>query len=183
MVDEAHATGLLGHTGAGLAEHQLVAGSIDVTVSTASKALGSLGGLITGPQPVIDTLINEARPFIYSTGIPPTQAAAIEAAGELIESEPQRRQRLIQLSDDLRHRLQAAGWPVGDDPTPIIPLVVGTASAALALAERLSDAGFYAPAIRPPTVRAGSARVRLSLRCDLDEAQMALLAEAIGPKP
>jgi 8-amino-7-oxononanoate synthase len=183
VVDEAHATGVLGVNGAGLAEHQLVAGAIDVTMSTASKALGSLGGLITGPRPVIDTLINQARPFLYSTAVPPTQVAAIEAGLDLVDAEPHRRQRLAQLSQELRGRLQRAGWAVQDDPTPIIPLVVGSTTAALALAEKLADAGFYAPAIRPPTVAVGGARVRVSLRSDLDEPQISLLADAIGRKP
>lgn len=181
VIDEAHATGVLGPTGAGLAEHQGVAGDIDVTVSTAGKALGSVGGIVTAHDLVIDALVNGARNFIYSTAPPPTQAAAIGAAIDLVESEPSRRSRLRDLSIVLRRSLYANGWPVPlDDPTPIIPVIVGDNAVAERLSERLDAAGFLVPAIRPPTVAPGSARLRISLRADLTDDDLLRLTEALG---
>ncbi len=180
IIDEAHATGVLGPTGAGLAEEQGVAHKIDITVSTASKALGSLGGLVTAPQIVIDTLVNHARSFIYTTAVPPTQIAAIDAALDVLTAEPERRVRLRILSSSLRTQLQQKGWQVPDGATPIIPLIVGDPASALRLADRLEDAGFLIPAIRPPTVAPGSARLRITLRCDLLDEDLARLVETLG---
>lgn len=180
IVDEAHGTGVLGETGSGLAEQQGVAGDIDVTISTASKALGSLGGIVTGPQEVIETLINSARSFIYTTAVPPTTAAAIDAALDVVRDEPQRRLRLRTLSDRLRSGLRQRRWDVADDPTPIVPLVIGEAAAALALSTRLEEAGFLIPAIRPPTVAPGTSRLRITLRCDLTDEDIERLIETIG---
>lgn len=190
VVDEAHGTGVLGETGAGLAEAQGVAermytcGAGGVVISTASKALGGLGGLITADRSVIDLLINKARPFIYSTAVPPAQAAAIMAALEVIHDEPGRRQHLMRMSTLLRKKLAGQGWPLKLDQaafaTPIIPLIVGTPQAALSLADTLREQGVFAPAIRPPTVSPGTSRVRLSLRADLSEHDIEQLAGAIG---
>ena len=188
VVDEAHATGVLGQTGAGLAEHQGVAERVyhagvgGVVICTASKALGSLGGLITGDQAVIDLIVNKARPFIYSTAVPPAQAAAIGAALTVVQDEPDHRRRLEKLSLQVRHSLHAAGWPIDTDaqPTPIIPLIVGDDKDALDLAKRLIEQGIFAPAIRPPTVAPGSARVRLTLRCDLAKHDTEHLLTAMG---
>lgn len=180
VVDEAHATGVLGDTGAGLAEMQGVAGQIDLTMSTASKALGSLGGIVTGSRAVIDTLINRARPLIYTTAGPASQPAAIAAALDIVQHEPHRRARLRDLSQTVRAGLRERGWSVTEDPTPIIPLVTGDNAAALALAKRLRDAGVLGVAIRPPTVPPGAARVRLSLRADLDDADTTALFAAVG---
>ena len=160
---------------------QGVAGAVDVTVSTAGKALGSVGGIITGHDLLIDALVNGARNFIYSTAPPPTQAAAIGAALDLVESEPSRRMRLAELSRTLRRLLHSQGWPVPlDDPTPIVPVIVGDNAVAERLSEQLDAAGFLVPAIRPPTVAPGSARLRLSLRADLTDDDIASLAAAFG---
>ena len=183
IVDEAHATGVLGDSGAGLAEAQGVAGRVDVTISTAGKALGSLGGIITAARPVIETIINSARSFIYTTAAPPTQAAAIDAALDVIAAEPHRRHRLHERIKQARNLFQQSGWPVADDPTPIIPLIVGDNDGALALSARLESAGFFAPAIRPPTVAPGAARVRLSLRADMEPQDIEGLAQAVGSPP
>ncbi len=183
VVDEAHATGVVGPCGAGLAEHLGLANRIDVTISTASKALGSLGGLITADRLVIDTVVNHARSFIYTTAVPPTTAAAIDAALDIVEREPGRRSRLAELSRRLRDGLRRGGWTVPPDPdplTPIVPLVVGDAADALALADKLRDAGIVAPAIRPPTVAPGSARLRFSLRADHEDEHLDQLLDALG---
>lgn len=183
LIDEAHATGVLGRTGAGLAEAQQVAGEIDVTVSTASKALGSLGGIITGHGLVIEALINHARPFIYTTAVPPTTVAAILAALDVLAEEPERRGRVLSMSERLRDALRGRGWPLEPGPTPptpIIPLIAGSPEAARDLADRLAEAGFFAPAIRTPTVPPGTDRVRISLRADLADDQLERLVEAVG---
>lgn len=182
LADEAHATGVLGPTGAGLAELQGVAGHIDVTVSTASKALGSLGGIITASRLVIDTIINNARSFIYTTAVPPTQIAAIDAALDVVRDEPRRRQRLVELNTALRGGLINRGWhvPVAALATPIVPVVIGDADRAMALSDRLFQVGLGVPAVRPPTVAPGSSRLRISLRADHTDADVATLVDAMG---
>lgn len=188
IVDEAHGTGILGPDGSGLASAQGVAeriyacGTGGLMISTASKALGSLGGLITASQPIIDLLTNKARPFIYSTAVPPAQAAAINAALDVIDREPERRQALARLSQATRNALTDLGWPLDTDaiPTPIVPLIAGNEQAALNLQAKLYNAGIFAPAIRPPTVAPGQCRVRLSLRSDLTQEDIVRLLAAIG---
>ncbi len=175
IVDEAHATGVLGAEGRG-ADAQ---GLADATVSTASKALGSLGGLVTGPSLLIEWLINAARPFLFTTAPPPTQVAAIDAALDLIESEPQRRERLAFAARRLRSRLRETGFAVRDDPTPIVPIIVGAADRALALADHLRRHGILAPAIRSPTVAPNAARVRLSVHCELTEEDIDRVCDAV----
>ncbi len=182
VVDEAHATGLLGPTGAGLAEHAGLAGQIDVSIATASKALGAMGGIITARRLVIDTIINHARSFIYTTATPPMVAAAIDAALDVVETEPDRRRRVADLARHVRAHLREQGWTLPGDPdpmTPIVPLIAGEAADALALAEHLERAGILAPAIRPPTVAPGSARLRLSLRADHTDEHLGQLFQAL----
>lgn len=188
IVDEAHGTGVLGQTGGGLAEHQGVAervyrcGMGGVVVSTASKALGGLGGLVTGSQVVIDYLVNKARPLIYSTAVPPAQAAAVAEAAAMIREDTELRPRLAELSERFAAGLGQQGWPIApqDPRTPIFPLVVGTSEAALALAQRMRTDGVLGVAIRPPTVPPGTARVRVSLRADLSDDELTLALKAIG---
>ncbi len=183
IVDEAHGTGVLGQSGAGLCELQGVADRVDIVVSTASKALGGLGGIVTAPQLVIDALVNRARPFIYSTAVPPAQAAVIDAALDVLRDEPHRRLRLLELSARVRANLPPRfELPTPDPrpPTPIIPLIVGSSEAALALSAHLESQGILAPAIRPPTVPPGRARVRLSLRCDLTDQDVDRLLRALA---
>ena len=193
IVDEAHATGLLGETGAGLCQRQGVSDRVDVVISTASKGLGGLGGIVTAAEPVIETLHNRARSMIYTTGAPPAQAAQIEAALDVVRDEPWRRERVADLSRRLRAALSEQGWRLagGEAPddahggqacevgeahgaiaTPIVPLVVGSNERALSLASHLRARGILAAPIRYPTVPPGAARVRLSLRADLTDEDM-----------
>ncbi len=186
ITDDAHATGVLpaAGRGAGLAEAQGVADRVHLTVSTCSKALAGLGGVVTAPRPVIDTLVNEARPFIYTTAPPPAQAAATLAALEVVRDEPERREHLADLSLLLRDALQKHGWPLPNTQpvTPIIPLIVGDPDAAISLSDQLTAAGFRAVAIRPPTVAPNTARVRLSLHAGLTHDDIDRLLQAI-PHP
>ncbi|NBC11246.1 MAG: aminotransferase class I/II-fold pyridoxal phosphate-dependent enzyme [Planctomycetes bacterium] len=191
IVDEAHATGVLGPRGAGLAEHLGLSDRIDLSIATASKALGSLGGIIAASRLVIDTIVNSARSFIYTTATPPMVAAAIDAALDVVEAEPERRARVAALAQRLRERLRAGDWAAGwaeswavpDDPvpmTPIVPLVVGDAAGALDLADHLDRHGVLAPAIRPPTVAPGAARLRLSVRADHRDEHIEQLVAALA---
>ncbi len=181
VLDEAHATGVLGPTASGLIELQHVQHRIHATISTASKALGGLGGLVTGSTALIDTLINHARPLIYTTGVPPAQAAALTAALDVVCEEPWRRERVLALSTQVREAAIAAAWHVPPTRvvTPIIPLITGDPASATALSQRLLDAGFLAPAIRPPTVPPNSARIRLSLRADLSDESVQRLVDLL----
>lgn len=185
IVDEAHGTGVLGPSGAGVAEHQGVAKAVaqqGLTITTGSKALGGLGGVITGPRAAIDAVVNVARPLIYSTGVPAPQVAALGAALDVIRDEPERRRRLHTLIQTVRERVEAMGWPLppSQSPTPIVPLVAGAERDALQLAKHLEQRGIGAIAIRPPTVAPGSARVRLALRCDLTDADVDQLLDALA---
>ncbi|QDT52466.1 8-amino-7-oxononanoate synthase 2 [Caulifigura coniformis] len=178
LIDEAHATGVLGPGGRGLAEHFGATSSRLVRVGTLSKALGCLGGFVVGSQTLIDWLWNKARPQIFSTALPPAVAAAGCAALEVVEQEPERRSRLRTLSETLRARLTDAGLAVPETslPTPIVPVVLGDEGRTLAAAARLEQAGFLVAAIRPPTVPAGSSRLRISLHCDVTDEQLDRLA-------
>ncbi len=185
VVDDAHGTGVLGKTGAGLCELQGVSHRVTATVSTASKALGGLGGIVTSRREVIDTLVNRARPFIYTTAIPPAQAAAIGAALDVVRDEPERRSRVLELARRLRSGLKRIdqchnAQPIRQTVTPIVPVVVGSSADALKLSAHLGDCGYFVPAIRPPTVAPGAARVRISLRADLEDGDIDGLLEALA---
>jgi len=180
IVDDAHGTGVLGLHGQGAAEAQGVAAEIPITIGTLSKALGSLGGFVAGPRCVIETLINTARSLIYTTGIPAACAAAGLAALELVQTEPDRRQRVLHLSDLVRNELRRLGFACGDSVTPIIPVLMHTAARALTASDMLKQRGLLVPAIRPPTVPPNSARLRISLMATHTDAQVTRLLEAMS---
>ncbi|MEI8196256.1 MAG: 8-amino-7-oxononanoate synthase [Phycisphaerae bacterium] len=165
VIDEAHATGVLGERGRGLAEAQGVEAEITLTVGTLSKALGSIGGFICGPQPAIDMLINAGRAFIYTTALPPACSAAALAALQIIQSPDgqARRQRVLALAAHVRQELTQMGFDCGSSATPIIPVLLGSSQTALQAAAFLRERGLWVPAIRPPTVGPNQARLRLSL--------------------
>ena len=165
MVDEAHATGLYGPTGAGLIAEAGLSPRVEIVMGTLSKALGSVGGYIAGSKELVDWLVNRARSFIYSTALPPGAIAASRAAVHLARS-PEG----ITLRDRLRQniaRFQAglpATWTAQALPASAIqPLICGEASAALQLAAGLREKGFFIPAIRYPTVPRNAARLRVTL--------------------
>lgn len=186
VVDEAHGTGVFGASGAGvieemgLTDHPAV--KEGVVVSTVSKALGGLGGVVTGSRAVIETLVHKGRPFIYTTSVPPAQAAALAAAVAQVRSDAAPRLRLRHMAAQVRDALAARGWELPPSllPTPIIPLVTGSAESALALADRLKGRGILALAVRPPTVAPGASRVRLTLRADFTDAEVAHILDAVG---
>ena len=163
LVDEAHGTGVFGLEGRGASEACGVSGRVDVKVGTLSKSLGSVGGFVAGSRRLIDWLINRARPMIYSTAMPPSAAAAAGRALEILRLEPWRRSRLAELAGTLRTALPALGLPEVGPGGPIVPVILGEPSLAIDRAARLLDRGCLVPAIRPPTVPEGTARLRISL--------------------
>jgi 8-amino-7-oxononanoate synthase len=182
VVDEAHATGVLGSAGRGLAELQGVENDVDVCVGTLSKALGGLGGFVTGPAVLIEAMINLARPFLFTTGLPAAACAAATRALEIVRAEPWRRQKVLELAGRLRELLAAAGWDTAGSQTQIVPLVVRSAERAVRLAEDLLPKGFFVPAIRPPAVPPGGSRLRISVTAAHEPRDIADLARALSDR-
>ncbi|MHC4926312.1 MAG: aminotransferase class I/II-fold pyridoxal phosphate-dependent enzyme [Planctomycetota bacterium] len=179
IVDEAHALGCFGQTGAGLCEETGLLDEVDIIVAPLGKAVATGGGIVAGPQPLIDYLVNKARPFIYTTAPSPVIAAAAIKALEIIQTEPQRRQRLSENSRYLHEQFQQMGLDTGDSTTQIIPVILGEAAKAVAVSKALYDAGFFVSAIRPPTVAPGTARLRISVQANHTQAQLMRLCKAI----
>ncbi|MGD9828066.1 MAG: aminotransferase class I/II-fold pyridoxal phosphate-dependent enzyme [Hyphomicrobiaceae bacterium] len=161
VLDDAHATGILGEAGRGLS-----AGA-DVTIGTFSKAMGGFGAYVTCSPLVRDYLINRCTGLIYSTGLPPAVWGAIDAALDVMPSLDGERQRVAAMSARLRTGLSAMGFDTGASATQIVPMMIGEERAALAMAERLRAGGVWATAIRPPTVPKGTARIRFALSAAL----------------
>lgn len=163
MIDEAHATGVLGAKGAGLAEALGVSREVDIHMGTFSKALGSQGGYVAGDRRLVDYLHNRARSFIYSTALAPMVLGAIDEALRIVVQEPERRLYLARESAAFRQGLLAAGLDLLGSETQIIPVLVGENDRTLEFAAALQDQGLMGVALRPPTVPPGRARVRFSL--------------------
>jgi len=179
IVDEAHAFGCLGHTGAGLAEGMGLLGEVDIVVATMSKALGATGGVAAGARQVIDLLINKARSFIYTTSPSPVNCTAVSAALDIIRSEPDRRERLKTNAKYLREKLKQLGLNTGNSSSHIIPVIIGGEKEALIAADHLYEVGYFIPAIRPPTVAPGSARLRISVQSEHTAEQLDGLCDAL----
>lgn len=183
IVDEAHATGAFGSTGSGLLEDLQLAQSPLLKIGTLSKALGVGGGYAAGSQQAIQHLVNHCRSYIYSTAMPlPIASAALAAISEL-EAAHQERKRLRERSMHLRSTLRSMGWQIIAGESPIIPLVVGSETKCLEMATRIREKGIYVPAIRPPTVPPGTARLRISLNATHTESDVAELVEALAEFP
>ncbi len=164
LVDDAHATGVLGETGRGTAEYWHMPGVIDLQVGTLSKALGAEGGFVCAARPVIEWLRNRSRPFIFSTAIGPATAAAALAALRLLEAAPDEYLgRLRGNTARLRSALERAGLPLLPGPTPILPIVMGDPEEAVAFAAACRAEGLLLSAIRPPSVPEGTSRIRLTV--------------------
>jgi glycine C-acetyltransferase len=184
MVDDAHGSGVLGG-GRGTAYHFGVHDRIDIQLGTLSKAVGVMGGYIAGSAPLIDWLIQRARPFLFSTAQPPAVVGAILAAIELMETDPSLTERLWENARYWKAGLQRMGFDTGISQTPITPVMVGDEGKAQALQQGLFDAGVMALAIVFPTVARGKARIRtmpsaMHARQDLDEALAAF--ETVGKR-
>lgn len=180
MVDEAHATGVLGQRGAGAAEHFGLEDKIDIQMGTLSKAFGSFGAYVAGTESLIEYLINHSRPFIYTTGLPPGIAAASLKALEIIKHEPQLRQRLWDNLDYLKSGLQQIGFNTFNSQTPIIPLEIGDAGLTMEISQRLFESGVFIQGIRPPSVPQGKSRLRLTVTAAHSKADLDFTLEALG---
>ena len=179
MIDEAHALGVIGKKGKGLIEHFHLEGQIDIQMGTLSKAVGAFGAYCCGSQELIDVLVNKARSFIYTTGLPPAVAAAAKMGLEIIESEPQLRQRLWENTFFVHERLKELGFKTLDSQTPIIPLLTGDSDLALKFSQKLFDAGILISAIRPPTVPQNTARLRLTVMATHQRKDLECLLEKL----
>ena len=180
MIDDAHATGILGKTGIGMAEHCGVLGQIDIVVGTLSKALGSQGGFVCASRQITEFLVNKSRPFIYTTGLSPVSCAvALESLNQII-ADPQRRKKALHLSSLLRKKLAQnfEHFKPGENSL-IVSFPVGSADRALKLDEHLRRKNIYAPAIRPPTVPRGESRLRFSITSDHRESDIEHLTNAL----
>lgn len=180
-VDDAHGLGVLGPEGAGsLAEAGLSQTEAPLLMATLGKALGVCGAFVAGPAPMIDALVQFARSHVYTTALPPARAAAAAAAVDIARFESWRRDRLQRLIAHLRRGAEARGLDLLPSRTPIQPLLVGDSTRATTLAAALEARGYYVPAIRPPTVPAGKARLRITLSALHDEAMLDGLLDAIA---
>jgi 8-amino-7-oxononanoate synthase len=185
MVDEAHATGLFGPNHRGLAEQLSVSDRIEIQMGTLGKALGASGGYICGARALIDFLVNRARSFIFSTAPVPAAAAAATAAVEFVQS-ADGHERCAQLWSRLNQAklgLSQTGWPAVAVDSPIIPLVIGAESDAVAAATALRERNVFIPAIRYPTVARGQARLRLTLTAAHTSGDLSDLFQALSTLP
>ena len=182
MLDEAHATGLYGEDRRGIAEEMGVADGVEVQLGTLGKALGAAGGYICGSQALIDLLVNRARSFIFSTAPVPAQLAAAKRGVELVQSNEGEalRPRLWANVDALKNGLIQQGWKLPVVRSAILPLTIGDEREALALAERLREAGVWVPAVRYPTVARGAARLRVTVSAAHQPKHLDALLEALG---
>ncbi|MBU1887618.1 MAG: 8-amino-7-oxononanoate synthase [Candidatus Omnitrophica bacterium] len=163
MVDDAHATGVLGQTGRGTCEHFNIKEGVDIQMGTLSKALGCLGGFVAGSSPLIDYIRNKARSFIYTTGLPPAIAAGCIKAIEIIEEDSDLRKRLWRNVERFKAALKDLDFDTMGSETQIIPVLTGDISRTMRSAERLFEMGVFAPGVRPPTVPKNKSRIRTSI--------------------
>jgi 8-amino-7-oxononanoate synthase len=183
IVDEAHAVGVYGVTGSGLIEETGIASDVLLSINPAGKALGVGGAFVAGPEWAIDYLVQRARSFIFSTAPPPAMADALQASLDVINEEPERRSRLLDLSQILRELLVKHDIATGSGSSQIVPVIIGDSETAVHIAELLQNRGYDVRAIRPPSVPSGTCRLRLSVTVNVDEHLLeeftSVLAEAI----
>jgi len=181
VVDDAHGIGVLGATGRGTLEHfELDSNDVPVLVGTLGKALGTFGAFIAGSKDLIELLIQKARTYIYTTALPQPVAAATRRALKLVDEESWRRERVLALTARFRSAARQLDLPLSVSDTPIQPVVLGAPEAALSAQKALFEAGFWVVAIRPPTVPAGSARLRITLSAAHTDDQVDALVETLG---
>ena len=181
VVDDAHGFGPLGKTGGGIVEHfGLGIDDVPVLVGTLGKAFGTAGAFVAGSEELIETLIQFARPYIYTTSQPPAVACATLKSLELLRSESWRRDHLNSLISRFRQGASEIGLTLMDSPTPIQPILVGSSERALNLSATLRERGILVGAIRPPTVPTGSARLRVTFSASHSEAQVERLLDILA---
>lgn len=163
MIDEAHATGVLGKRGSGATEHFGVEDRVPVVMGTLSKAIGSLGGYIAGSNELIDFIRNRVRSYIFDTSLPPASLAASIAAIDIIENEPERRDHLWNMVNKFKTGIVDTGLHILPSHSAIIPVLIGDAEPALNFAKMLRENGVFTPAVRPPSVPHGMCRIRVTI--------------------
>ncbi|HTK69024.1 MAG TPA: glycine C-acetyltransferase [Candidatus Eisenbacteria bacterium] len=172
MVDDAHASGVLGKAGRGTVDHFDLHGQVDIQVGTLSKAIGVLGGYVAGSKTLIEYLYHRARPFLFSTSHPPAVAAACLAAFDVLEQEPERIERLWSNTKRFKEGLARLGFDTGISETPITPIIVGEADLAMRFSDQLFARGLFAQGIGFPTVAKGRARLRTIVTATHTEAEL-----------
>jgi glycine C-acetyltransferase len=180
MVDDAHATGVLGRNGRGTVDHFDLHGRVDIQVGTLSKAVGVLGGYVAGRQHLRDYLTQRSRPFLFSTSHPPAVAAACIAALDILEAEPERIDRLWANTRLFKSGLQGLGFDTGISETPITPVIVGEAAVAQRMARRLFEEGVFATSVVYPTVALDRARIRTIVSSEHSEDELRTALEAFA---
>lgn len=181
IVDEAHGTGVFGHTGRGVCEWLGVEERVAVRIGTLSKALGCLGGFVTGPTELIDLLWNTARTQMFSTALPPCVCAAATAAIEIVSCQPELTTTLHSRAAEFRRQLRERNIPLADTVCgPIIPVVLGDSESTVQVAAELDRRGYLVGAIRPPTVPHGTARLRITVTLAHDDASLIELADELS---
>lgn len=179
MVDDAHATGVLGTNGGGTGEHFALEDKIDISMGTLGKALGGFGAFVAGSHELREFLINRARPFIFTTGLPPAVIASGIAALELLEEEPQIRMRLWENVGFFKNRIKELGFDTLKSETQIIPVLVGDVSLTMRMGEMLLEEGVFVQGIRPPAVPQGSSRLRVTIMATHTRKELGFALEAI----
>jgi glycine C-acetyltransferase len=180
MLDDAHASGVLGAGGAGTVDHFGLHGRVDIQVGTLSKAIGVLGGFIAGPHHLIEWLVNRGRPYLFSTSAPPAVTAACIEALDIMRDEPERLSRLWSNTELFKAGLHDLGYDTGMSETPITPVITGDEGTTQAFARRLFEEGVFTPAIVYPTVAKGRARVRTIVTADHTEDDLREATEIFG---
>ena len=180
LVDEAHATGVLGNTGRGTCEFLNVEAKVTLRVGTLSKAVGAAGGFVAGSAAIVDFLWHHARTQVFSTAIPPATCAAASAGLRLIAENNQLQQHLQQLATRLRQHIARLGLDTPSVDGPIVPIILGDPAVAVSTSARLVECGMFVPAIRPPSVPDDTARLRISLSAAHTEADVDRLADSLA---
>lgn len=180
LLDEAHASGVYGERGAGLAEELGLRDMVDVSVVTLSKALGCGGGAVCGSASMCEAVVNFGRAYIFTTSVPPMVARSAAAAVQVVQNEGWRRKRVRELARTVREAMTAAGFDIPAGDSPIIPLILGEDARALKGAQALLEKGLLVPAVRPPTVAKGSARLRVTLSSAHTDEEIARLLDALA---
>jgi 8-amino-7-oxononanoate synthase len=179
MVDDAHATGVLGPNGGGTGDHFGLAEKIDIAMGTFGKALGGFGAFVAGDRSLREFLINRSRPFMFTTGLPPSVIASAVAALAVVEEEPELRARLRDNANRLRQGITQLGFTVAGGETQIIPLLVGDASLTMQMAGLLLEEGVFIQGIRPPSVPQGTSRLRITVSAAHSPGEVAFALEAL----
>src|SRR5665213_1614161 len=180
LLDEAHATGVYGQAGAGLADELGLRQSIDVSILTLSKALGGIGGAVCASKNFCHAMMNYGRAYLFSTGVPAAVAAAAEAAIQVLIDEPGRQARLRKNANFVRKELSGMSLTIPAGDSPIVPIIIGAEDKTIAASEQLLEAGLLVMPIRPPTVTKGSSRLRITLSSEHTDDEIACLLQSLA---